>query len=220
MKNFYLLVLLLLSGCSHLNVNNIAPGYVQAYQAIKNAVKGYENTLITSELVNNIPYASSLIAIGKGPSGLMILESKQEGRSVWVTADGVYLVLKKGKIIETKGLPNNLTNMLLPSYFQKEGLQTINQKDTLTYYYSYDEPELTDLEVKASYQNMGLKKVSILEKDMELTLIHEKISNEYIGWNVLNKYWLDKKGFVWKSQQYISPLVPIIHYEITKKPSS
>ena len=220
MKNFYLLVLLLLSGCSHLNVNNIAPGYVQAYQAIKNAVKGYENTLITSELVNNIPYASSLIAIGIGPSGLMILESKQEGRSVWVTADGVYLVLKKGKIIETKGLPNNLTNMLLPSYFQKEGLQTINQKDTLTYYYSYDEPELTDLEVKASYQNMGLKKVSILEKDMELTLIHEKISNEYIGWNVLNKYWLDKKGFVWKSQQYISPLVPIIHYEITKKPSS
>ena len=220
MKNFYLLVLLLLSGCSHLNVNNIAPGYVKAYQAIKNAVKGYENTLITSELVNNIPYASSLIAIGKGPSGLMILESKQEGRSVWVTADGVYLVLKKGKIIETKGLPNNLTNMLLPSYFQNEGLHAINQKDTLTYYHSYDEPELTDLEVKASYQNMGLEKVSILDKDMELTLIHEKISNEYIGWNVLNKYWLDEKGFVWKSQQNISPLMPIIHYEITKKPSS
>ena len=93
-----------------------------AYQAIKNAVKGYENTLITSELVNNIPYASSLIAIGKGPSGLMILESKQEGRSVWVTADGVYLVLKKGKIIETKGLPNNrlfgrpLVSIILPFF--------------------------------------------------------------------------------------------------------
>ena len=220
MKNLYLLFLFLLAGCSYVNINNIAPGYAQAYQAIKNAVKGYENTVITPELVKNIPYASSLVAIGKGPSGLMILESKQEGKLIWVTADGVYLVIRNGKIIETKGLPNNLTNMLLPSYFQNEGLHAINQKDTLTYYHSYDEPELTDLEVKASYQNMGLKKVSILEKDMELTLIHEKISNEYIGWNVLNKYWLDKKGFVWKSQQNISPLMPIIHYEITKKPSS
>ena len=76
MKNLYLLFFS--SGCSYININNIAPGYVQAYQAIKNAVKGYENTLITSELVKNIPYASSLVAIGKGPRGLMILEANKK----------------------------------------------------------------------------------------------------------------------------------------------
>ena len=36
----------------------------------------------------------------------MILESKTYDKSVWVSADNVYISSKKnGKIIETKGLP-------------------------------------------------------------------------------------------------------------------
>ena len=43
--------------------------------AIKIAINGYQNTQITPELVKNIPYASSLVRVGNGPYGLMILES-------------------------------------------------------------------------------------------------------------------------------------------------
>ena len=45
-----------------------------------------------------------MVAIGKGPSGLMILESKQEGKLIWVSADGVYLVKKDGRLFKLKGL--------------------------------------------------------------------------------------------------------------------
>ena len=218
-KRFILLILIFLTGCSNFNANNIAPGYVQAYQAIKNAVRGYENTTITRELIDNIPYASSVISIGNGPIGLMILESIKGNESVWITADEIYFVIKKGKIVETKGLSNNLSNLLLPSYFEDSDLRQISQQETLNFYYSYDEPELIDLEVKVNYTNMGLHLVNILGDEKELILVKEKISNDYIGWQAENKYWIDDTGYVWKSQQYISPKLPIINYEITKKPS-
>ena len=218
-KNYILPILIFLTGCTYFNANSIAPGYFQAYQAIKNTIVGYENTLITPELIENIPYASSMIRIGNGPIGLMILESIKKNESVWITADEIYFIIKKGKIVETKGLPNNLSNLLLPSYFEETDLNKIGNEVTLTYYYSYDEPELINLEIKANYTNMGLDIIDILGNEKELTLVEEKISNEYIGWNVVNRYWLDNTCYVWKSQQHVSPKLPSISYEITKKPS-
>ena len=53
MKELHLANFNLLTGCAYFNANSIAPGYFQAYQAIKNAIVGYENTLITPELIEN-----------------------------------------------------------------------------------------------------------------------------------------------------------------------
>ena len=39
-----------------------------------------------------------LVKIGKGPTALMILEGVNGDEYTWVSADGVYLVLKEGKI--------------------------------------------------------------------------------------------------------------------------
>ena len=58
---------------------------------------------IDPELIESIPYASMLVRIGKGPSALMILESIKNEDYTWVSADGVYLVINNGRIIETYG---------------------------------------------------------------------------------------------------------------------
>ena len=60
----------------------------------------YEND-IDPNIIKNIPYASMLVRIGKGPTALMILESINEDSFTWVSADGVYLVTKNGKIVKT-----------------------------------------------------------------------------------------------------------------------
>lgn len=208
-----------MTGCSNFNMNNIAPGYVQAYEAIKNAIQGYENDFITQDLIDDIPYASSIVRIGSGPFGLMILESIRDNEATWITADKIYFVIKNGKIIETKGLSNNLSNLLLPTLIEEKNLNNIDVKNTFVYYYSYDEPELYNLEVKANYVNKGYRTLKILEKEMNLTLVQENLASDVIGWYVTNSYWIDKNGYVWKSQQYISPKLPSISYEITKKPS-
>ena len=41
----------------------------------------------------------------------MILESKNEDISTWVSADGVYIVKESGKLLD-KGLNNNLDKIL------------------------------------------------------------------------------------------------------------
>ena len=50
--------------------------FFQAYKAISSVISGYEDYPITRELVDQIPYASLRMKIGKGPAGLLILESK------------------------------------------------------------------------------------------------------------------------------------------------
>ena len=96
-----------LSGCSFLDAGRIAPGYGQAYTAIKNALVGYEDSILSQELIDNIPYASSVLTIGKGPEGLIILESINGLNNIWVRADGVYLTIQNGRIVQTSGLINN-----------------------------------------------------------------------------------------------------------------
>ena len=60
-KYIYLpLIIITLTSCSSLG-SKIAPAYVDAFKAIKNAVVGFEDTEITKDVIDNIPYASSLL---------------------------------------------------------------------------------------------------------------------------------------------------------------
>ena len=108
MKNYIILLFVLsLNACASIDKSRIAPGYVEAFKAIKQVLTGYENN-IEPQMIKNIPYASMLVKIGNGPTALMILESITEEGYSWVSADGVYLVTRNGKIIKTYGAPKPL----------------------------------------------------------------------------------------------------------------
>lgn len=200
--------------CSYLN--NIAPGYSAAIETIVLFYKGHENK-ITKEIVDSIPYSSALLRIGNGPFGLIILESKSSNIETWVSADNVYLKIEEGKIIETAGLTNNLTNYVRND-FELFNLDDTQDRNFISYY-SYDEPELNNLEVKSKLLFIGEEEVDLLIGKRKLFLFHESIFNEYLNWHAKNKYWVDKEGFVWKSQQHLSTKLPPIEIEITKKPA-
>jgi hypothetical protein len=51
-----------------------------------------------------------------------------------------------------------------------------------------------------------------------LRLIEETVTSSEIAWSEINQYWVDESNFVWKSEQNISPRLPTIYYEVTKKP--
>ena len=219
MKNIVALFLfiIVLASCAAIDTSRIAPGYSEAFKALKNVIVGYEDKLVTKDLVKNIPYASSSLKIGKGPKGLIILESINSDQLTWVSADGVFLVTKNGRVIRTAGLNNNLTEFNTP--FTKTSFLDQSDGMTYSYYFSYDFPYLRNLEVKAKINNRGEVKVDLLGGQRLLTLIEEEIRNDYIGWSAVNKFWVDKEGFVWKSEQHISPKVPRLIIEVTKKPS-
>ena len=217
-KNTYVLIFsLFVASCA--SNGSVAPGYVEAFKTIKGLIVGYENELITPDLIKNIPYASSILKIGKGASGLIILESKEEEQETWVSSDGIYLVFKEGRIVKTSGFFNNLINFKsVETNFAS--LMDTNESESLVYYYSYDDPELIDMRVQASRRFVAKEKVQLIDREEELNLIEEQIVNHYIGWEVTNKFWIDDDMFVWKSEQYISPKLPKFYTEVTKKPAS
>ena len=217
-KNTYVLIFsLFVASCA--SIGSVAPGYVEAFKTIKGVIVGYENELITPDLIKNIPFASSILKIGKGASGLIILERKEEEQETWVSSDGVYLVFKEGRIVKTSGFFNNLINFKsVETNFAS--LMDANESESLVYYYSYDDPKLIDMRVQASRRFVAKEKVQLIDREEELNLIEEQIVNHYIGWEVTNKFWIDDDMFVWKSEQYISPKLPKFYTEVTKKPAS
>ena len=63
------------------------------------------------------------------------------------------------------------------------------------------------------------KDIDLIFGPKNLQLVEEVISSNEVGWTERNQYWLDDSNFVWKSVQSISPRLPKIYIEVTKKPS-
>mgnify|MGYP000679889221 CR=1 FL=1 len=207
-----------LTNCSSIDTSRIAPGYGEAFKTFKNAVFGFEDNKISPSVINNIPYASSLLKIGKGPTGLLILESKNDEIETWISADKVILLIKNGRIIRTSGLQNNLDKLISP-YSSFKDLKHDYSNGPYKTYLSYDKPSLINLEIEIKVRIRGIEKVKLFNREINLTLIEEEMVNKTIGWKRVNKYWVDEEYFVWKSEQYISPKLPKFILEITKKPS-
>ena len=204
----------LLMSCSIIDKQDIAPGYQEAYKAITNYFLADKDALITPELVSAIPYASASLRIGRGSAGLLILESINNNNTTWVSADGVYITLNKsGRIIRTIGLPNNLNSVVTnQESFSRNNL-------VITNYYSYDSPKLNFLPVQSHLLIKEKSKVEIFNQTLNVILVEEEISNDYLGWKAVNKFWIDENNFTLKSEQNISPKLPTFYLTITKKPA-
>jgi len=219
-KIIYLLIFILLSSCASLNSEKLAPSYFYAYDSLKKALFGYPDLNITREIVENIPYASALLKIGKGAQGLVILERVENNKYIWVSNDNVYIVTKDGRIERSLGLVNNLTK--ITSINQSfEDLLTKSTPVTEYYsYYSFEDPLLLDLKVLITITNKGIQEIEILGVRKRLILIEENISSEIIGWKEKNKFWVDPNDyFVWKSEQSLTPKLPSFTFQVTKRPA-
>ena len=121
-------------------------------------------------------------------------------------------------MVGTIGLPNDLHNIERPDLSFE---QIVNEGKAEHYsYYSFKKPTLNNLKIHSSFEVIGLDKISILERDLNLILIEEELFSEQINWGAKNRYWVDPENyFVWRSEQHISPKVPVINFQITKRPS-
>ena len=215
MKSFCVFLLtFLISSCASIDTSRIAPGYSEAFKNIKQYFLGAENE-IELDVIASIPYASMLVRIGNGPTALMILESKKDEEYTWVSADGVYLVIKNGRIVKTSGLINNLRDNFTTN---KKWEDDLYNKQKFVSYYSFSQPTLNNLKVTSSYEKGEEQDIELLVGKKRLRIIKEELFSEDVAWYETNLYWVDKSNFVWKSVQSISPRLPEIYFEVTKKP--
>ena len=191
----------------------------ESYQiVIKNILEPFSNkgSIFTRDIIEGIPYASALISFGKQES-LIILETKNDKRLTWVSADRKVFFTKNGRVISTVGLPNNLYKIDFPSL----GFKNIIEEKKLNYiaYYSFRDPKLDNIKVKVTAEVIGREEVDLLGFKKNLVLIEEVLYSEKINWKSKNKFWIDPVSkYVWKSEQSLSPKLPVIKMTITKKP--
>ena len=218
MKILIYLSIIVLTACSFSGSERVAPNYFQAFKAIKAYTIGINDDNITRELVDNIPYASIKLKIGKGPSGLLILEELQQENLVYISADNVRLMIKNGVIIRTSGFENNLVKRSEPKNFLISFLDSGKEERKYYIYHSYDMPKLSDLKIEATIKRLEIEEITILGRSYKLLRVEQILENKYLGWKRKNIFWVDPSDyFVWKSKQHISPLLPEINIEVTKK---
>jgi len=214
--------ILFLTTCSSLP-NNVASNFTVAFNSIQAAIFGFEDYPISRDLVSNIPYASLILKIGKGPAGLLILESKKDGLNTWVSADDVSIIEKGGKIVRTIGLTNNVVGLrsLQEKTFMDLITLTPSNKIINTDYLSLDNPEVFEMELDCYVLIEGKEVIEILDKKFSLIHISRVKENKFLRWKVKDHFWVDPiDGFVWKSIQNLAPNLPPVLIEVTKRPAN
>ena len=83
MKIFFILIIITsFLGCANQPIaNNPIANIINSnlwVNAAKRIIQGYPDYPITRKMVEDIPYASMRVKIGKGPAGLMILQKKED----------------------------------------------------------------------------------------------------------------------------------------------
>ena len=118
---------------------------------------GYPDYPLTREMVEEIPYASLRIKIGKGPAGLMILQEKEDEKYSWVSKDSVLIKIQDGRIVRT----SNLNNDLVDYYYAEDIVFEELVKGNIQLKVTSGNITLRDL-IKG---NISFKEIINLEKD-------------------------------------------------------
>lgn len=205
---------LALSGCGE---NRLAQTLVEAYRL---TVGDHPNPGISRDSVGKLPYASITAKIGKGPRGLLILW-RQEGDDLhWLSADGVVLVTRFGRIVKTAGLPETMRDTL--SQDTDPVAAGLHLSNNLKSYRRTVDFEIADgnrllLEIESEFATVRRENIKIVEIDFDTIAIMERGKGKTTNWSFENRYWVDPAdGFVWRSSQWIARGFPPIVLEIAK----
>lgn len=217
----YILALssLLLSGCSQ---------KIQDVSATFNETAfGIDDVELSAEHINSLPYASAFVKINDGATIFMVLALAEPNpvtgviQLKWMSSDNAMIVTENGRIVKTLALPHhNLaqlqnTTQLTPSVqpdfatlLAKQASWQATYDWMPNYHYGY-QATVTPL--------IGQKSVltsPIWEK--EVTSLNEYISFPALDAQFTNQYWIDDKGRVAKSIQFLGPEMGTIEMLILK----
>jgi len=213
---FYCVLILILNSCSRQEL--LSPIFSTSVTSYMSFFSDNDETFNRS-VIDNIPYASALLSFDGQKKSLIILQSITDSTNYWVSSDRVIFKEKQGRLIGTFGLPNDLYHIDRPEF---NFSLILNNKKNYQHvsYYSFRNPELNNLKVESEYKYIEKQIIEILGIKKELILVQEEIYSERINWKATNSYWLEPNThFIWKSIQHISPRLPVINIEITKKPA-
>ena len=195
------LILLTLSSCSAMNFGELP-------RLIKDSIIGVDFE-VTQEFYNSQSYSFAKIKIGRATVAITVLASIHSGEYLWVSENGEKIHTHHGKIIKTPGLGYDIDTLDA----QGRGPDFSYAKlDSALTSYSSALMQLSNPSAVIS-QEFSLANKGIDANYFNAMLYEEVFTSGKLAFNGVNRYWVDPRGRVIKSEQLIHPRLPMITTE-------
>ena len=207
---FLLIVFTLLNSCSSLSLyRELADNFSLLFN---------EPVDLTLNEIDSIPFASIQARIGRSQNALIVLEDVQDNTLKWTSSNLVKIYTINGYVVRLTGLENELDKIDLdpfhPAYL---GNFDLKENSEFTSFYTFNNPKLFRLPVKTSFKYLGEVEIILREEKKKVRYFEEKSLKNLISWDFTNKFWVDEKGYIVKSEQIFTPKNPEIHIKLNKK---
>lgn len=183
------------------------------------AVTGHTEQ-VTRDRAAAIPYASIGVQLGSSTQGLAVLNKRVGEDRYWASGESILFVTREGRVIETIGLPYDLTRVEARGGLAAGGTAPGTARE---FFLMYDFREMGAFNVVAHCTDTdeGAETITILTARIETRHHVERCEAEQIDWSFENEFWLDAKtGFVWQSVQDIHPRSPKLYLTVFRPDAS
>ncbi|MGR5154528.1 YjbF family lipoprotein [Photobacterium swingsii] len=220
------LCLTLLTGCSQKfqDVNDTA----------KLALFGDDDTQLTAQAINQLPYASIYARIGDGPQAFMVLafaeqdiivsaQNSPNGRTAtqlkWLSADRGLIVTQAGRITKTGSLSQG--NLVATTSATMDplalGLHQDSTPKTWTRTLDWQPGYHFGYTVNSTFSNGSEQVIVVNEHSVQSLYFTEEVNVPSLEQSYQNEFWLNPKtGAVIKSRQQLAPGLPVVEFSILK----
>lgn len=211
-----LLVLpLLLAGCS----SDSDVSWSQLYDAGKMALTSGGSS-VTLEQAAAIPYATMGVRLGDGNQQLIVLASNTPGGLIWTSSARIAITTDNGRILRTAGFAHNLDATVIEGddalpYFRDPRAAP---RDVIRDIDLWDMKEFS-APLRCQLVSAGSDDVEVLGKRIATHRVDENCRSDTLDWSFTDRFWMDDRGTVWKSVQYIHPQMDPLELEIFRPPA-
>ncbi|GAA0827734.1 YjbF family lipoprotein [Marinomonas arenicola] len=196
---------MLLAGCT--STSNMA------LKTLHDSVFSAPDVVMTDQQIAQLTYAASYMRMGDAPQAFVVLAKAEGHDRLWLSEEKEAVVTRFGHIVRTDGLsPVNIEAVrFVKGDPLEKGLVSLKQRNYQANGLISSMPDYQfDLPFSADYQVKGSVPVVIANKTQNLTQVDEHYSIPALDFSVVNHYWLNDRGVVFKSQQQLLPTLPMI----------
>ena len=199
-----------LAGCSQ-SIKSVG-------ETAKLAIFGQPDVELPVQKIEQLPYASAYLKVGKAPQAFVVLAASEQGRHKWVTADKNMVVTQSGRVVKTIGFDEDIvyvSNTGVDPLFL--GLLKSDTPKKWHYKTVWSQVFKGGYEQFSEFESKGYETVTILEKTQQLHRFDEKVTVPALNKTYTNNYWLNpENGMVIKANQYMGPDLALIQFTILK----
>ena len=199
-----LLIFVFICGCSSMGekekLNQITKYYL-------NQFKDIDERNLTRKDIQDINYPLiDLSTNGVLKRALMLTISSRYGYTNYISGSGQAITMEGAAITKTNGFDNGLISLEINQSSPIVKLTNIDSwpsNNEKVYGFLTPSNTIRNIEFVCNIEIIKKEKIIILEYEYLLTKTKESCTGDQF--NFENFYWVDNKGFVWQSKQWISP---------------